>query len=148
MTRETFEDWIFKCMGGIAILICCFSTFPQVYKMYKTKKTNDVAILSLISLFTGTLMFSIYAYYFGLWEVFIPNCVTLLMVTIQLILKKCFDKNKLTQERLMEHENHVQVLSPSVSNILDNPDELYYGDSKNDLENGYKRSINEDFKAY
>ena len=146
MSRETFEDWIFKSMGGLAIFVCAISTFPQVYKMFKTKKTNDVSKWSLLSLFTGTLLFSIYAFYFGLWEIFIPNFVTLLMIFLQILLKWCYDNNKF--DTLDEHIlNQVKVESPSLTDILDNPDEIYHN-SKSNLSYNYQRNPNEDFKAY
>lgn len=91
---QSLEDWIFKSMGGLAIFICMLSSIPQVFKMIKTKQTNDLSLTSILLLFTGTAMLEVYAFYFNLWEMFFPNIFTILSILIQIILKKCYDKQE------------------------------------------------------
>ena len=88
---KNLEDWIFKCMGGVAILVCMLSSIPQTIKMYKTKKTNDVSKTGIIVLLLGTIMLEVYSFYFNLWEMFFPNLFTITGLLIQLIFKKCYD---------------------------------------------------------
>ena len=84
-------DLFFKLLGGFGIFIITMNSVPQIYKMIKTKRTDDVSGKSLMLLLLGILMAQVYSSYFQLWEMFIPNNVTIITCILQLILKKCYD---------------------------------------------------------
>ena len=91
--QESLVDWIFTIIGGISIFICTSSMIPQVIRMLKTKETTHIARMGLYINLLGTSMATCYAYYFKLWELFIPEIVGIILVSIQLLLKKCYDVN-------------------------------------------------------
>lgn len=91
MNSKNKLNIFFKFLGGFGIFVVMVASIPQIRKMIKTKRTDDVSRTSLILLLIGTLMLQTYAGYFRLWEVFIPNIFTLITLMVQIGLKRCFD---------------------------------------------------------
>lgn len=120
---QSLEDWIFKCIGGLSVLVCISSMIPQIHKMCKTKKTNDLSITGYYINFCGITLIEIYAFYFNLWEIFIPNVLSWLLILLQILLKKCYDSNieELNVNFLTEDSensiHNIQVVKVDISPI-------------------------------
>lgn len=94
-------DIFIKSLGTVAMIISLSSNIPQVYKMYKTKKTNDVSNRSLYLSLTGLSLMEVYSSYLGLWEIFGPNVLAITLISAQVILKRLYDNNDI---RLLEED--------------------------------------------
>lgn len=106
---KNLEDWIFKSLGGLGILICMVSSIPQTYKMYKTRRTNDVSSTGIYILLMGTFMLEIYSYYFNLWEMFFPNIFTITGLIIQVTFKRCYDDTTFDRQLLSDTSEIVNI---------------------------------------
>jgi len=92
MTHEnSLEDFIFRCVGGLSVAVCISSMGPQIHKMWKTKRTNDLSMMSYYINFVGVTLIEVYAFYFNLWEIFIPNVLSWILIVLQITMKKCYD---------------------------------------------------------
>ena len=91
MTSENFNIWFFKSFGALGVFLVTLGNVPQIRKMIKTKRTDDISKSCLLLLLIGTILLQIYAGHFRLWEVFIPNNITLLSLLVQLLLKRRYD---------------------------------------------------------
>jgi len=78
---------IFKFLGGFAIMIMVISDLPQIIHIFITKRSNDVSFYTLLMKFIAIIMVLIYAFYFNLWEIFIPNVISFILTNILLIMK-------------------------------------------------------------
>ena len=146
--RQSLEDWIFKCVGGLSVLVCISSMIPQIYKMYKTKRTNDLSITSYYINFCGVTLIEIYAFYFNLWEIFIPNVLSWLLIVLQILLKKCYDvKYGILDEQLakniLESNGNVEVISP----IGNSPSDSNMNLDNASLEHSYNNDEYQSFRV-
>lgn len=91
--EKSLEDFIIRCVGGLSVILCIASMIPQIYKMYKTKRTNDLSMKSYFINLLGITLIQIYAGYFNLWELFIPNLLSFILILLQMLMKKCYDTN-------------------------------------------------------
>ena len=60
MTKET-TDILFKGIGALAVITCLSSSIPQILKMRKTQKTNDISMTSLVIMFFGLIFVEMYS---------------------------------------------------------------------------------------
>ena len=95
-----------KSLGTIAMIISLSSNIPQVYKMYKTKKTDDVSNRSLYLSLTGLSLMEVYSGYLVLWEIFGPNILAISLISAQVIFKRMYDNNDV--QLLNEEENDIE----------------------------------------
>lgn len=93
MSEVSLKNYIFKCVGGLAVVVCIASMVPQILKIRRTKKTDDLSKTGYYINLTGVLLIEIYSFYFNLWELFIPNLVSILLILLQILMKKCYDNN-------------------------------------------------------
>jgi len=107
MSREKdLEDWIFKFFGGVAVMIMVSSNLPQIIKIFKIKRSNGLSTYALLMRFVASIMILVYAFYFKLWEIFIPNVINLILTGILLIMKKCYHEDGiLDQQFLLDEES-------------------------------------------
>lgn len=123
MSREKgLEDFIFKCVGGLSVMICISSMIPQLYKMYKTKRTDDLSMKSYYINLCGITLIEIYTFYFNLWELFIPNILSFILILLQILMKKCYDNNNygILDKQFLDNndikEEHIEVNISPLSN--------------------------------
>jgi|TARA_B110000914_G_C15408382_1_gene420581 uncharacterized protein with PQ loop repeat len=81
------KDWLLRCLGTLAVIVTISGNIPQIIKIYKTKKTEDISTSGLVLKMIGKIMMLIYACYFHLWELFAPHIISFLLTTIILVQK-------------------------------------------------------------
>ena len=54
---------IFEILGTVGSLILCASAIPQIVKTYRTKSSDDLSILYLITLIFGLMLLMVYSIY-------------------------------------------------------------------------------------
>ena len=88
--------------------------FFQLWKMIYTKKTDHVSMMAIITLTIGISIQQIYAVYFGLWEMLIPNIIALCIFFGQIFFKCKYD----TQEQQFKLDENLIDIHISSENIL------------------------------
>lgn len=91
-------DNLLKIFASIGVTISVISAIPQIYKLWKDKSSKDLSIYTLCLNLTGVIIMEIYAFYFKLWEIFLPNLVSLTFIITQIIMKYCYDKLEKTYQ--------------------------------------------------
>ena len=76
-----------EILGFIAAIGTTGAFIPQAYKVYKTKKTEDLSLGTFILFSTGVLLWSIYGLVVGSLSIFLANSLTFLMALYILIMK-------------------------------------------------------------
>ena len=80
------QEWI----GGIAATLTTCSFIPQVWRVWRTRHTQDISLL-MYTLFTaGVGLWFVYGILLGALPIIIANGVTLLLAGMVLILKLRF----------------------------------------------------------
>jgi len=80
-------ELIFRFFGTLAVIVTISGNIPQIIKTYKTKRSRDISTSGLILKMVGKIMMLTYAFYFHLWELFLPNIISFLLTTIILVQK-------------------------------------------------------------
>jgi MtN3 and saliva related transmembrane protein len=79
-------DWI----GSIAATLTTTSFVPQVWKIWRSRHTADIA-LGMYALFTlGVSLWLAYGILMGSWPIIIANSITLLLAGAILVMKLRF----------------------------------------------------------
>ena len=79
-------------IGYIAGLVIIVSWIPQVVKSYKTKNVNDLSIIMIILILTGTVLWISYALLVKDKPVFAVNAVLVILISYLLYLKIKYEK--------------------------------------------------------
>ena len=77
--------------GFIAFITSIIGLFPQVYKAYQTRSTNDISMIMLLNFLICSLAWIGYGSYSGSFYVAASNILGLLSCLILLILKFRYD---------------------------------------------------------
>jgi MtN3 and saliva related transmembrane protein len=87
---------IIDMLGYAAAIGTTGAYIPQAYKVYKTKKTEDLSLGTFIMLCSGIILWIIYGIAVNVMPVILANLATLIMTFYILVikLKHCFRKNK------------------------------------------------------
>ena len=80
--------------GYFAALLTTLAFLPQLIKTLKTKKAEDVSLITLIMFLTGVLSWIIYGYRIASTPILLANLITFLLNLLILIFKITFSKNK------------------------------------------------------
>ena len=83
---------IFRSLGTIAVITTISGNIPQIIKIHKTKKAKDISISGLNLKILGKILILIYSFLFGLWEIFAPNIISILLTIILLGQKIYYDR--------------------------------------------------------
>ena len=78
--------------GFFAALLTTLAFLPQLIKTLKTKKAEDVSLLTLIMFLTGVLSWIIYGYKISSTPILIANIITFILNLLILIFKITFSK--------------------------------------------------------
>ena len=78
--------------GYFAALLTTLAFLPQLIKTLKTKKADDVSLITLIMFLTGVLSWVIYGYKISSLPILIANVITFILNLLILIFKINFAK--------------------------------------------------------
>ena len=82
-----------EIFGYIAAILTTAAFLPQLIKTLKTKKADDVSLITLIMFIIGVLCWIIYGYNISSIPILIANLITLILNLLILISKIYFSKN-------------------------------------------------------
>ena len=80
--------------GYFAAILTTLAFLPQLIKTLKTKKAEDVSLITLIMFLTGVLSWIIYGYRIASTPILLANLITFVLNLLILIFKITFSKNK------------------------------------------------------
>ena len=78
--------------GYFAAILTTLAFLPQLIKTIKTKKAEDVSLLTLIMFLTGVFSWIIYGYKISSTPILIANVITFILNSLILIFKITFAK--------------------------------------------------------
>ena len=81
----------YKYIGYTSGFILSICLIPQIYKVIKTKKANDISYIWQILYFIGLLLNIVFCYLEKIWPIFIPSILEITLCTILLLLKINYD---------------------------------------------------------
>ena len=84
--------------GYLAAILTTAAFLPQLIKTLKTKKAEDVSLLTLIMFICGVGSWIIYGYKISSSPILLANIITLLLNLFILISKVYFSKKKLDDD--------------------------------------------------
>ena len=79
--------------GYIAAILTTAAFLPQLIKTLKTKKAEDVSLVTLIMFICGVLFWIIYGYKISSLPILIANIITLILNLFILISKIYYSRN-------------------------------------------------------
>ena len=82
-----------EIFGYIAAVLTTAAFLPQLIKTLKTKKADDVSLITLIMFIIGVLCWIIYGYKISSIPILLANLITLLLNLLILISKIYFSKS-------------------------------------------------------
>ena len=78
--------------GYFAAILTTLAFLPQLIKTLKTKKAEDVSLITLIMFLTGVLSWIIYGYKISSTPILLANVITFILNLFILIFKLSFAK--------------------------------------------------------
>ena len=78
--------------GYFAAILTTLAFLPQLIKTLKTKKAEDVSLITLIMFLTGVLSWIIYGYRIASTPILLANLITFILNLLILIFKIIFSK--------------------------------------------------------
>tara|TARA_Y100000589_G_scaffold51447_1_gene42843 strand:+ start:136 stop:402 length:267 start_codon:yes stop_codon:yes gene_type:complete len=78
--------------GYFAAVLTTLAFLPQLIKTLKTRKAEDVSLITLIMFLTGVLSWIIYGYKISSTPILIANIITFILNLLILIFKISFSK--------------------------------------------------------
>ncbi len=82
-----------EIFGYIAAILTTAAFLPQLIKTLKTKKADDVSLITLIMFIIGVLCWIIYGYKISSIPILVANLITLILNLLILISKIYFSKS-------------------------------------------------------
>ena len=82
-----------EIFGYIAAILTTAAFLPQLIKTLKTKKADDVSLITLIMFIIGVLCWIVYGYKISSIPILLANLITLLLNLLILISKIYFSKS-------------------------------------------------------
>jgi MtN3 and saliva related transmembrane protein len=83
--------WI-EIVWYIAGIIWVTQAFPQIIKVYKTKKAQDLSYITIVMVIVCTALRSIYWYNISSWPILYPNILLGISYIFLLSIKLRYDK--------------------------------------------------------
>ena len=80
--------------GYFAAILTTLAFLPQLIKTLRTKKAEDVSLITLIMFLSGVLSWIIYGYKISSTPILIANIITFILNLLILIFKITFQKSK------------------------------------------------------
>ena len=85
-------DLNIEFFGYFAAILTTLAFLPQLIKTLKTKKAEDVSLITLIMFLTGLLSWIIYGYKIESTPILVANIITFVLNMLILIFKISFSK--------------------------------------------------------
>ena len=85
-------DLNIESFGYFAAILTTLAFLPQLIKTLKTKKAEDVSLITLIMFLTGLLSWIIYGYKIESTPILVANIITFVLNLLILIFKISFSK--------------------------------------------------------
>ena len=82
-----------EIFGYIAAILTTAAFLPQLIKTLKTKKADDVSLITLIMFIIGVLCWIVYGYKISSIPILLANLITLILNLLILISKIYFSKS-------------------------------------------------------
>tara|TARA_Y100000589_G_scaffold324126_1_gene359770 strand:- start:78 stop:344 length:267 start_codon:yes stop_codon:yes gene_type:complete len=86
------RDLNVEFFGYFAALLTTLAFLPQLIKTFKTKKAEDVSLITLIMFITGVLSWIIYGFKISSIPILTANIITFILNLLILIFKLSFAK--------------------------------------------------------
>lgn len=81
---------IVEIVGSLAAVITTAGWFPQVFKIARQRKADDISMIASAALAAGVLLWFVYGLMIGSWPVILANGITFLFIAAILVLKIYF----------------------------------------------------------
>lgn len=85
----TLFYWI-EAIGACAALITTLGWVPQVVKLARERKADDISLAATSAIAAGVALWAVYGVLIGSWPVIIANILTLLFVGAIVLMKLRF----------------------------------------------------------
>lgn len=79
-------------VGHTGSLLSSITFMPQVYKVWQTKRTQDLSLSMMFIVFSSTLVWIIYGVGLMLWPVIICNSIIAILSLMLIYFKFTFEK--------------------------------------------------------
>ena len=79
--------------GYLAAILTTVAFLPQLIKTLKTKKADDVSLITLIMFISGVICWIIYGYKISSTPILVANSITFILNLMILISKVYYSKN-------------------------------------------------------
>ncbi|NBP69104.1 MAG: hypothetical protein EBR30_09600 [Cytophagia bacterium] len=79
-------------MGHTGSLLSSLTFIPQVYKVWKTRRTQDLSLTMMLIVFSSTIVWVVYGIGLMLWPVIICNSFICLLSLLLIYFKLSFEK--------------------------------------------------------
>tara|TARA_Y100000589_G_scaffold293923_1_gene299214 strand:- start:129 stop:395 length:267 start_codon:yes stop_codon:yes gene_type:complete len=86
------DNYNVELFGYFAAILTTLAFLPQLIKTLKTKKAEDVSLITLIMFLTGVLSWIIYGYKISSTPILIANIITFILNLLILVFKIAFSK--------------------------------------------------------
>ena len=86
------DNYNVELFGYFAAITTTLAFLPQLIKTLKTKKAEDVSLITLIMFLTGVLSWIIYGYKISSTPILVANIITFILNLLILIFKINFSK--------------------------------------------------------
>ena len=80
-------DPFYESIGIIAAILTTSAFIPQVYKIYKEKKSQGVSLTMYLIMFVGVLLWLVYGILIGSIAIIVANSVTAILQLFVIIFK-------------------------------------------------------------
>lgn len=81
-------------IGALAGILCTVSFLPQVIKIYKTKRVQDISLLTFSVFTTGVFLWFVYGLLIGDIPVIITNALIFFLALIIVVMKIKYSEKK------------------------------------------------------
>lgn len=84
-------SWI-EMVGHAGSLLSSITFMPQVYKVWQTKRTQDLSLSMMLIVFSSTIVWIIYGVGLMLWPVIICNSIIAILSLMLIYFKLTFER--------------------------------------------------------
>jgi len=76
-----------EVIGSLAAVITTAGWFPQVVKIARERKADDISLIASSAIAAGVLLWFVYGLMIGSWPVILANGITFVFIAAILVLK-------------------------------------------------------------
>lgn len=84
-------SWI-EMVGHAGSLLSSITFMPQVYKVWQTKRTQDLSLSMMLIVLSSTIVWLVYGWGLMLWPVIICNSIIAILSLMLIYFKLTFEK--------------------------------------------------------